>query len=65
MAVRTESGELAEFGYKQELERSLVALMALVGGAYCFALQRHNTGEVIEGHRAGLLPAEAPIHPWP
>jgi hypothetical protein len=39
--------------------------MALVGGTYYFAVQRHKTGDAIEEHRAELLPAEAPIHPWP
>ena len=43
----------------------IVGLMALVGGAYYFAVQRHKTGDAIEEHRAELLPAEAPIHPWP
>jgi hypothetical protein len=43
----------------------IVGLMALVGGAYYLTAQRNKSGQVVAEHRADLVSAEAPIHPWP
>ncbi|MDQ6773624.1 MAG: amino acid permease [Candidatus Dormibacteraeota bacterium] len=37
----------------------VVGVMALVGGAYYYAVQRHKSGEAIAEHRADSTPAEA------
>jgi urea carboxylase system permease len=43
----------------------IVGLMALVGGAYYLSAQRNKSGQAIGEHRADLVPAEGPVHPWP
>jgi hypothetical protein len=43
----------------------IVGLMVLIGGAYYLAAQRNKSGQVVAEHRADLVTAEGPIHPWP